>query len=114
MKNSKKKINLHQSTSGLRAKIIEVQDKKSSLMTALRLVHRDNEILAARVLSGVDGWDGDSEISKRGNYETPMTTKLLVMTRSQYDPPTNTLCDADDNANSFVQLCEKNDHATRF
>jgi hypothetical protein len=44
----KKNLNLYQSTSVLRAKVIELENEKSSLTTALRLVHQDNDLLIKR------------------------------------------------------------------
>ncbi|CAB4012362.1 Hypothetical predicted protein, partial [Paramuricea clavata] len=45
----KKYLNLYQSTSVLRAKVIDLENEKSSLTTALRLVHQDNDLLIKRL-----------------------------------------------------------------
>jgi hypothetical protein len=45
----KKYLNLYQSTSVLRAKVIDLKNEKSSLTTALGLVHQDNDLLIKRL-----------------------------------------------------------------
>ncbi len=44
-----KYLNLCQTTSNLRAKVIELENKKASLTTALRLVHQDKESTMKRI-----------------------------------------------------------------
>ncbi|CAB4007613.1 Scavenger receptor cysteine-rich type 1 M130 [Paramuricea clavata] len=121
----KKYLNLYQSTSVLRAKVTDLENEKSSLTTALRLVHQDNDLLSKRLndpkthcgntLAAVtypqddlpdkaETRDGPSTSVEKGNHEASMTTELMVTTRNQYEALTNRVSDTDDNANSSVQL----------
>jgi lysophospholipase L1-like esterase len=101
----------------LRAKVIDLENERSSLTTALRLVHQDNNLLIKRLndpethsylqddLPDKDETrDGHSASVERGNHEASMTTELMVTTRNQYESLTNRVSDIDDNADLSVQL----------
>lgn len=120
-----KYLNLHHTTSNLRAKVFELENDKSSLMTALRLSHQENELLAKRIndqkifngnkltsatslqdhLAEGDEARGRDYISaERGSHKTPTTTIPMVKTSNQYAALNNSVCDISDDVNTSVQL----------